>query len=265
MELAWAYAAAPDGETRFPALEGRPYERHVHRCRACGHFVSEHEMDLGGLYDAQYVDATYGESGQGESFERILALPPERSDNQGRVRRVAGYAARTLNLDDGRRPSALDVGSGLCVFLHRLRAEGWDCLALDPDPRAARHAREVAGVDAVVGDFMTADDLGAFDAITLNKVLEHVEDPVAMLARARRFLRPDGFVYVEVPDGASAATEGPGREEFFIEHLHAFSPASLAMMVDRAGLTPARIERLREPSGKHTLVAFCHADSAGHS
>lgn len=259
MEQAWTYAEPPEGETVFPALAGVPYSRQVSRCRICNHYISEHAMDLGDIYGGDYVDATYGGDGQRAVFERIVSLPPERSDNHGRVRRVVDYAKTTLTAPhaESRRPTALDVGSGLCVFLHRLAAEGFDCVALDPDPRAADHAREVAGVAAVAGDFMEAQDLGRFDVVTLNKVLEHVADPVAMLARTTRFLNPGGFVYVEVPDGPAAAIDGKGREEFFIEHLHVFSPASLAMLVERAGLRLDRLDRMREPSTKYTLVAFC--------
>src|SRR5207245_1601001 len=94
------------------------------------------------------------------------------------------------------------------------------------------------------------------DVVSFNKVLEHVADPVAMLERARQYLRAGGFVYVEVPDGETAAADGPGREEFFIDHLHVFSAASLALLGSRAGCAAQTIERLHEPSGKHTLRAF---------
>jgi len=52
-------------------------------------------------------------------------------------------------------------------------------------------------------------------------------------------------VYVEVPD-VGAAAEGPHREEFFVEHHHVFSPMSLAMLVDRVGLSVMALERLRD-------------------
>src|SRR6185503_16488377 len=117
---------------------------------------------------------------------------------------------------------------------------GWRCTALDPDPRAAAHARDVAGVEAIAGDFMAVADerFGAYDVISFNKVLEHVLDPVPMLEKAKRHLTARGFIYVEVPDGEAAAEEGPGREEFFIEHHHVFSPESAAMMARHAGLHP---------------------------
>lgn len=251
---AFAYDAPPVGETPFD-LRGRPYRRRYDRCAACGHLLAVHDLDLSALYTGDYVAATYGTAERMRAvFDRIVGLPPERSDNRARVARVCAHADATRP-GGGRR--LLDVGAGLGVFPHGMRAAGWTCLALDPDPGACAHIRAAAGVETVTGDFMASDPaaLGVFDAVTLNKVLEHVEDPVGMLARTAPLLAPGGFVYVEVPDVA-AASEGPGREEFFVEHLHVFSPASLALSVERAGLRLVRIERLREPSTKFTLFAF---------
>jgi hypothetical protein len=59
-----------------------------------------------------------------------------------------------------------------------------------------------------------------------------------------------------VPDGEAAAADGPGREEFFIEHWHAYSASSLALTAERAGFRLEELERLREPSTKFTLRAF---------
>jgi SAM-dependent methyltransferase len=243
LELAWRYDGRPEGETDFGIED---YRRDVHRCGACGHYVSRHE--LGDIYAGGYVDSTYGDRMRA-TFDRIMALPPEASDNAGRVERLLAFA--------GPQPrTVLDVGSGLCVFLARLVERGWSGTALDPDPRAAAHARDVVGAEAVCGDYMTVPGLGRYDVVTFNKVLEHVDDPVAMLARSRDHVRAGGLVYVEVPDGDAAAAEGPGREEFFIEHVHVFSPASLALTATRAGYSPLRVDRLREPSSKYTLAAF---------
>lgn len=249
------YDAPPEGESRFD-FSGTRYRRDILRCPTCGHFVSRHDMDMSGLYAGEYVDATYG-AAMRAAFERIIALPSERSDNEGRVRRLVDFARSRF---PDAPPTVLDVGSGLCVFLHRMKREGWTCTALDPDPRAAAHARDVVGVTAICGDFEMASELGVFQVITFNKVLEHVCDPVAMLARARRHLEPGGLVYVELPDGEAAWRDGFGREEFFIEHHHVFSMASTAILAARADFSVRLMERLREPSGKYTLRAFLEPD-----
>lgn len=251
------YTAPPEGETRFN-LGQQSYEREIWRCQLCQHFVSVHQMDLQSLYQQDYVNSTYGEDRFRQVFDRITSLPPEKSDNVGRVQRILEFADQQLTrpAQENRVPTILDVGSGLCVFLHRLKTAGWLGTALDPDPRMVKHAQKTVGVQGICGDFMQLSDLGQFDVITFNKVLEHVADPVAMLHKSAQHLNPGGFVYVELPDGEGAATEGPGREEFFIEHLHVFSAASIVLLIERAGFELVELERLREPSSKYTLRAF---------
>lgn len=241
----------PDGETDFGLS---PYRRSLWRCRGCGHIVNRHGMDLSALYRGDYWARTYG-SGVRATFDRIMALPPERSDNRGRVSRILAYwdlaappAPRTL----------LDVGSGLAVFPAAMRAVGWVCAALDPDPAAGQHARDVAGVEPITEDFLALQPDRRFGLITLNKVLEHVPGPmmIDMLVQAGRLLEPGGAIYVELPDGEAALRDSPAREEFFIEHLCAFSAASFALLIARSSLALDRLERVREPSGKYTLRAF---------
>ncbi|MCX8045009.1 MAG: class I SAM-dependent methyltransferase [Desulfobacterota bacterium] len=253
----FTYTAPPAGETRFACSTCGTYYREVLRCTRCGHFISVSTMDMNSLYAGAYVSSTYGDDGIRRNFDRIISLPAEKSDNAGRVRRVVDFARNFLQ--DGRRnrkPRILDVGSGLCVFLYLMKQAGWQCTALDPDPRMVRHARETVGVDAVCGDFMETDKFKRFDAIAFNKVLEHVADPIAMLRHSARFLRQSGFVYVEVPDGEAAVADGPEREEFFIEHLHVFSLKSLDVLASKAGFVPVQVERIREPSSKFTLCGF---------
>jgi 2-polyprenyl-3-methyl-5-hydroxy-6-metoxy-1,4-benzoquinol methylase len=252
------YQAPPQGEVHFQFSSVAEYLREVWRCGRCGHFVSIHNMEEGSLYTGDYVTSTYGEETLRKAFDRIIALDPAKSDNVGRVNRIVEFARSHLLQPERekRAPTILDVGSGLCVFLHRMKAAGWDGTALDPDERAVRHARQLVGVRSIQGDFLTATDPGQYDVVSFNKVLEHVKDPASMLARASLFLRPGGFVYVEVPDGEAAVADGPGREEFFIDHHHIFSMASLALLAVCAEFRVRALERLREPSTKYTLRAF---------
>jgi SAM-dependent methyltransferase len=267
LETAFVYDARPEGETEFGIAAG-DYRRSYAQCATCGLYVADlGALDLDELYAGAYVDATYSGDGMRATFDRIMALPPERSDNAGRVARVVEWLSGS-----GADATVLDVGSGLGVFPAALRRAGYGTVvALDPDARAVEHARAAAGVQAVRGDFMESAGLGLgrFALVTLNKVLEHVPDPVAMLARVHDHLAPGGAVYVELPDGEAAARDpdGQDREEFFIEHLHVFSPPSLALLARRAGFDVQRLERLREPSGKYMVYAFLTAAAGdrGHT
>jgi SAM-dependent methyltransferase len=259
--LVFSYDAPPVGEIGFRRPQGEPYRREIWQFETSNHFVSRHAMTVATNYEGDYVEATYGGAqGLRAAFERVVNLPPQKSDNEGRIARVQAFAQARWSDRQGLR--LLDVGSGLGVFPYVVKRAGWSCTANDPDPHAARHMREHVGVDVIQGDFMKISPGGNFDIVTLNKVLEHVPDPIAMLARARDLLAPGGFVYVELPDGEMAAQAGAGREEFFVEHLHVFSFASIVMLGQKAGLVPLAVERLQEPSTKFTLRAFFEEERA---
>jgi SAM-dependent methyltransferase len=215
-------------------------------------------MLISDQYSGAYADATYGGAdGMREAFYRIVSLPSEKSDNAGRVRRVCEYAAARLGSRPA-KPALLDVGAGLGVFPHAMMKAGWDVTALDPDPRNESHYRDIVCVKPVISDFLKLP-AGAlrrtFDVVSFNKVLEHVCDPVRMLARAADLCSAGGLVYLEVPD-VTASTEGQNREEFLFGHEHVFSIASTALLLQRSGFRPLRLERLREPSGKFTIFGF---------
>ncbi|MSP87950.1 MAG: class I SAM-dependent methyltransferase [Alphaproteobacteria bacterium] len=243
------YDRPPQGETDFAIA---PYARSMWQCESCGHIVNRYGFDLArALYEGAYTQATYGPRLR-ETFARVMALLPERSDNRQRVARIQAYMGGTGLA--GRR--LLDVGSGLGVFPAAMAAAGWECTALDPDARACDMVAELAGSATLCGDFMTLPPTPGFDLIAFNKVIEHVGDMIAMLARARAWLAPGGVAYVELPDGEAAILDSPDREEFFVEHHAAFSMASAALLVRRSGFSVDVIERVREPSSKYTIRLF---------
>lgn len=255
---AFVYEAPPAGETRFD-LGGQIYLRRYERCEVCRHWFGAHDIDLFGLYGSAYVDSTYG-GGDGlrRRFEQVMALPAERSDNRQRVMRVLAFVAggKTGEKADGHR-RLLDIGAGIGVFAAAMREAGWRPTGIELDPRSLVHLQSHVGIEAIGRDLLTLSpaDLGRFELVSLIKVLEHVENPVGLLAHAGSFVAEGGHLYIEVPDVA-AQCDGPGREEFFIEHHHVFSTQSLAALIDRAGGAVVSLEALREPSGKFTLRAF---------
>ena len=121
------YTQPPEGEVRFNERLSE-YFREVYRCKFCGHFREKTELNIHDIYDSQYADSTYGNDLQ-KTFERIVNLPPELSDNFARVEYVKKIADQLLT--SKRTPSILDVGSGLCVFLNLIKNKHWICTALD--------------------------------------------------------------------------------------------------------------------------------------
>jgi 2-polyprenyl-3-methyl-5-hydroxy-6-metoxy-1,4-benzoquinol methylase len=113
----------------------------------------------------------------------------------------AGGLLRALMPENVR---VLDVGCGTgSVTVFANDGKNNRVTAVEPDPDRAALARS-RGLDAVCGyvdqDFL--DTHGPFDVIVFADVLEHLPSPDAMLALARRGLKPGGLVLASVPNVA---------------------------------------------------------------
>ncbi len=139
----------------------------------------------------------------------------------------------------------LDVGCGSGRFLTLMRDAGWEVQGVEPDPVSAQIARDRHGIPVTAGTLpQAAFPDRSFDAITMNHVIEHVADPLALLAECRRVLRPGGNVVVVTPNVRSF-----GHRKFKDcwrgleppRHLCLFSMQSLGAAAAKAGLEAKEI------------------------
>jgi SAM-dependent methyltransferase len=245
----------PEGETDYgiPASE---YHRVITQCLHCQVYTNQHDLLTSAMYEGDY-NASITLGGIRERYDKVMNLPPEKSDNRQRVQRIANFLqSQSLALDNC---DVLDVGSGTCVFLGALQQLGPRCACIDPDPQAVAHAKNDVGVSlAHCGTLEDFPYEKKFDLITFNKVLEHVKDPVSILKKSGEFLKEKGFVYVELPEGSRAEQQGivAKRQEFFVEHYTIFNEASFLELATRAGFESLRENVITEPSGKLTIYGF---------
>ena len=88
---------------------------------------------------------------------------------------------------------------------------------------------------------------GWFDYVTLDQVVEHLVDPIAVLRDIRTVLRDDGRIVLATPNAASVCARVFGRTWINWHapyHLHVFSPHSLREAATRAGLAIERVETI---------------------
>lgn len=139
----------------------------------------------------------------------------------------------------GKESEVLDVGCAVGTFLRTMR-ERHGAKVTGVDFKDLRGHPALDGVEFHCGLFYEqplAD--GRFDLVTMWHFLEHDYDPVASLETARRVMKPDGRLVIEVPrlDSLSARLFGrrwPGVQA--PQHTALYDRASLLRLVEKAGL-----------------------------
>ena len=151
--------------------------------------------------------------------------------------------SRSLYLSQKSPGRLLEVGCGSGTHLVRLRDQGWNVCGQEVDLLAAEVARKTYNLDVVVAPLESAGFAeNSFDAVAMNHVIEHVVEPVHLLAECHRLLRPGGDLIVVTPNVDSflhqhfraywRALEPP-------RHVHLFNPGTLRQAVHRAGFGDA--------------------------
>jgi hypothetical protein len=255
----------PDRFERHVGIAVEGYSRSWMECVSCGAATNVHMPVNRGRLDALaagYYEVDFAGSSIGEKYAKVMALPARLSDNAQRVERIHAFMDRWLP-PAGRPATVVDIGAGTGVFLSRFleSASGrpWRGHAIEPDAAAARHLRSLARFTVTEGLFSRELGLSGVQLITLNKVLEHVPDPVALLREAVSALDESGIIYVELPDKLTVHHRPPTDNILGALHCHLYDPVSIAVVLGRAGLAPLRVERLFEPSGKISVAAFAAA------
>jgi 2-polyprenyl-3-methyl-5-hydroxy-6-metoxy-1,4-benzoquinol methylase len=162
----------------------------------------------------------------------------------------------------------LDVGCGDGSLLKFLKELGWETYGVEFQGSASRYAREVLGLNVFSGRLEEANyPEGYFDVITLLHVLEHLPDPSAILKKAHKLLRKDGFLLIEVPNFGSFEAHIFRSKWMGISaplHLYHFTPLTLQKMLKSCGYIPIEVgfipEQTKYVAGYSEGLRYCLMD-----
>lgn len=214
----------------------------VVRCRGCGLvyvWPQPAREALEALYSSGEYHAEVDEAERRRTFARRLREIETLAPARGRL---------------------LDIGCSKGYFLEAAQASGWQATGVEVN-RHAIEAAQARGLDVRHGGLAEqAFEAACFDAIALFDVLEHADDPRALLAGCRRLLRPGGLLAVTTPDvgglvprvtyGLFALTLGAWGHPTPPGHLVEFSRRTLRRALGETGF-----EVVRERS-EHIPMAY---------
>jgi 2-polyprenyl-3-methyl-5-hydroxy-6-metoxy-1,4-benzoquinol methylase len=121
--------------------------------------------------------------------------------------------------------TVLDVGAGAGAFSLRLSDLGYRVTALDVDP-SKWNATHIPFMVLDVNKGVAASISDTFDAVCCVEVIEHVENPWALLRDLWAVVRPGGIVLVSTPNVANFLS----RLHLLLKgNFYSFGPGSLDM------------------------------------
>jgi SAM-dependent methyltransferase len=168
-------------------------------------------------------------------------------DREGNYQEIADRIEPFRGEGGGR---LLDVGPYVGLFMRIATRRGWEAVGVEQSPAAADVARTHMGLDVRTGYLEDFDFENEFDVVTFLDVLEHIANPLEVLASARQAVRPGGAVLAKVPSGRWNRLKfltlkklmGDRIDSFDArEHLLQFSGDTLKDAFGRAGLEPVEL------------------------
>jgi 2-polyprenyl-3-methyl-5-hydroxy-6-metoxy-1,4-benzoquinol methylase len=140
-------------------------------------------------------------------------LPDVPAENYWYRRHLAVYewiAARVGGLD------VLDMACGEGYGSEMLARSAASVVGVDGNPEAHEHARlryTRPGLSFEWGAVETFGEPGSFDAVVFLQTIEHVVDPVAVLAHFRALLASGGVAYISTPNVLKLAPAGAAKSD----------------------------------------------------
>ena len=228
---------AAEVELLLPAVDyisGEAFQ--VARCRRCAQVVTlPVPADLGRYYPAGY----YGDK-QGRRFPAVMEWLQEQL--------YAWRARQVLRRLKQKNPRVLDIGCGRGLLLRAFQQNGCAVTGTEYSDDACRFARDVLKIPVRVGLLHELNfPANSFDIVVMWHVLEHMSDPRPTLAEVARILRPGGMFLVAVPDFGSPEARLTRAGWFHLDvprHLSHHTPASLARILEAAGMSPGWVSSL---------------------
>jgi 2-polyprenyl-3-methyl-5-hydroxy-6-metoxy-1,4-benzoquinol methylase len=194
-------------------------------CPACG--AAQARADEQWLSEIGEIYRSYYAYHQSDGIEQCVSDPATGQLSP----RSEVLVGRLLHLD-GAPPGGkvLDVGCGTGATLRAFaQRDGWRLCGLELDDRNLRFLSPLRNFDRLY-TCSPAEVPEQFTLITLVHALEHFPDPLPVLQSLSGKIAPGGRLFVEVPNA-----EANPFDYVIADHMTHFSPATLAVLLERAG------------------------------
>jgi SAM-dependent methyltransferase len=221
-----------DGGHAYNAVWDGRYAQ-VFACGSCSHkqFLPDlTDKDLASVYSTGYFVT---------DSERQLYVDLYALDYNATVNEIHASLAE-WGMTGGYRLHEFGCGTGLSV--HQLRKKGVDATGSDWSTIAIGFGQEQGNAHISLENLNTVKEMMGthLDVIFTNHVIEHLPNPVAFLSGLKPLMGENSLVIMRFPNGDGAINRALGMFYdplfYFPHHIHYFSPKSITIAAERAGL-----------------------------
>lgn len=142
------------------------------------------------------------------------------------------------NASNKKEKSILDVGAGGGILLESFKRIGYHSFGLDWSKTAADNLTKKGYNVIPFEDLGSTDYYAHFDFIILHHVLEHVGNPIDLLSKLEKWLKPSGKIVVIVPSIQCWAFDTYGEFYNHLDggrHLIMYTTATLVNVLQLSG------------------------------
>lgn len=158
----------------------------------------------------------------------------------------------------------IEVGSSLGNTVYYAKKVGWDATGIEYSKSACQFAKERFNVDLLNGKVEELKiSKNSFDLVCIFEVIEHVEDPEALLKMANSWLKEKGYLVLTTPNGGSDSAKFYFRkwQGYHIDHLQVFSFEALRKLLNNNGFKVFNLIECYHMSGfSGSMMLFCEKE-----
>ncbi|GHT02736.1 hypothetical protein FACS1894139_01470 [Planctomycetales bacterium] len=185
-------------------------------CERCGFVYASHLPEVA-AFDAYYTHMN--------KYEDETEQPEAFTGNHDRI------VQAVVSLVPDKTAAIVDVGCARSETLRLLKRAGYtDLTGIDPSRRCVEYLQK-HGIQSMQATLNTVNNSRQYDVGLFLAVLEHIPGLNGALTILSRLIKPDGWLFINVPDITRPAARELPYQEFSREHINYFTPTSLTNLL----------------------------------
>ncbi len=213
----------------------------INKCKNCRHGALDLQFtdnDIANLYTEYYPRNLH-------NLENRPVIKHCQSKFQAWLNGINANAYRWIP----KNVSILDIGCGYGEAVGYHMARGCEAYGVEADSNVI-NVKEKYNYNIHIGSFDDKEyEADYFDYVTMDQVIEHLQDPVNQIRNIHRILKPGGMLIMSTPNSNSLTAKIFRRKWLHWHvpyHLHFFSKKSIKLLADSAGFKLIKCKSITE-------------------